>query len=253
VRKVLIGIVVGVLALVGASVALAATVQTIVTTVSTGSGKPKAGKHGTTTITISAKDTAKQPSEQPDPSRKIDFRLPKGANLDTKAANKCGATDLDFQNKGDAACPSSTQIAKGSAVVNTGLNPPATRIPATVKGYDAGSKLILYVVPQGSNPIVIRASITGKPKTGQHIVATVPPNCLPPGKPTDSPPCLGREAPIESFVLTTLKKHKGSGSKRHDVLTTPSTCPKKGWTFGVTVTFRSIPAQNVTTQVPCRS
>src|SRR2546423_200057 len=239
------GIVVGVLALVGASIALAATVQTITASVKTGSGKPKAGKPGTTTINISAKDTAKQPSQQPDPARKIDFRLPKGLDLDLKGAGKCSATDLDFQNKGDAACPKSTQVATGSAVVNTGLNPPVTRINATVKGYNGGSKLILYVVPQGAQPIVIRSSITGKPKTGQHIVANVAPNCLPPGKPTDTPPCQGREAPIETFILTTLNKHKGSGSKRHDVLTTPPTCPKKGWTFGVHVTFAHIPAQDV--------
>lgn len=251
-RKVLTGIVVGVLALVGASIAFGATVQTITASVKTGSGKPKANKAGSLTINISAKDANNGASQQPDPARKIDFRLPKGLALDLKATGKCNATDLDFQNKGDAACPSSTQVAKGSAVVNTGLAPPVTRINATVKGYNGGSKLILYVVPSGAQPIVIRASITGKAKNGQHIVAVVSPNCLPPNKPTDTPPCKGQEAPIETFILTTLAKHKGSGKSRHDLVTTPPTCPKKGWTFGVKVTFRSIPAQDVTTQVPCR-
>jgi hypothetical protein len=252
VRKLLIGGSVAAIALIVAAVAMAATVQTITASVSTGSGKPKANKAGSLSINISAKDTANQPSQQPDPARKIDFRLPKGLALDTKAANKCTATDLDFQNKGDKACPSNTQVAKGSAVVNTGLAPPVTTINATVKGYNGGNKLILYVVPQGAQPIVIRSSITGKAKTGQHIVATVTPNCIPPGKPTDTPPCQGKEAPIQSFTLTTLSKHKGSGSKRHDLVTTPPTCPSKGWTFGVKVTFRSIPAQDVTTQVACR-
>jgi hypothetical protein len=253
VRKVLVAVVVGVLALVGASIAFGATVQTITASVKTGSGKPKADKPGALSINISAKDTANQPSQQADPARKIDFRLPKGLSLDTKAADKCGATDLDFQNKGDAACSSKTLIATGSAVVNTGFPPPSTNINATVKGYNGGSKLILYVVPQGAQPIVIRASITGKAKTGQHIVAVVAPNCIPPGTPQDNPPCRGKEAPIATFILNTLKKHKGSGSKRHDVVTTPPSCPKKGWTFGVTVTFAHIPAQNVTSQVACRS
>src|SRR2546421_367729 len=91
-----------------------------------------------------------------------------------------------------------------------------------------------------AQPIVIRASITGKAKTGQHIVANLTPNCIPPGKPSDTPPCQGKEAPIQSFTLATLAKHKGSGSKRHDLVTTPPSCPSKGWTFGVTVTFRAI-------------
>jgi hypothetical protein len=174
--------------------------------------------------------------------------------LDMKGAtDQCNATDNDFQNKGDQACSSKTQVATGSAIVNTGLNPPVTRINATVKGYNGGSKLVLYVVPSGAQPIVIRASVTGKPKSGQHIVAVVKPNCIPPGRPTDSPPCGGREAPIESFTLTTLKKSKGKGDKRRDLVTTPSSCPKGGWEFGVKVSFRSVAPQDVRTKVPCRN
>jgi len=236
---------------VGAAIALAqsGTKQTFKATLT--SNKPN--KVGSTTLTLSASDPTNTANQnQPDPARKIDIALAKGLKLDTGATGKCSASDLDFQNKGDAACPKNTQVATGSAVVNTGLNPPVTRINATVKGYNGGSKLILYVVPQGAQPLVIRASITGKPKSGQHIVANVTPNCIPPGKPTDTPPCQGKEAPIETFILTTLNKHKGSGSSRHDVVTTPPTCPKAGWVFGVKVTFRSIPAQDVTTKVACR-
>lgn len=251
-RKVLIGVSVGAVALIVAAVAMGATVQTITSSVSTGSGKPKANKHGTLKITISAQDQANQPSQQPNPARQIDFGLPKGLTLDTKAANKCSASDTDFQNNANA-CPSNTKVATGSAVVNTGLNPPVTRINASVTGYNGGSQLILYVVPQGAQPIVIRAKITGKPSSGQHLKTNITPNCIPPGKPTDSPPCQGREAPIESFTLQTLSKHKGSGSKRHDLVTTPKTCPKAGWKFSVKVTFRNIPPQSPSTQVGCRS
>jgi len=251
VRKLLIGGSVAAIALIAAAVAMGATVQQITASVSTGSGKPKAGKTGALKIVLNARDTANQPSEQPDPARKIDFILPKGLSLDTKAANKCTATDLDFQNNANA-CPANTKVATGSAVVNTGLAPPVTRINASVTGYNGGNQLILYVQPQGAQPVVIRASITGKAKSGQHLKTNITPNCLPPGKPTDSPPCGGKEAPIESFTLQTLKKHKGSGSKRHDLVTAPPSCPKAGWKFGVTVTFRSIPPQTVSTQVACR-
>jgi hypothetical protein len=250
VRKLLIGGSVAALALIVAAVAVAATVQTISASVSTGSGKPKAGKVGTTSINISAKDAANQPSQQPDPARKIDFRLPKGLKLDTKAAPTCSASDVAIQQNPNA-CPSNTQIAKGSAVVNTGLAPPVTTFSGPVKGYNGGKSLILVAVVQGTT-IVIRTQITGSASKGFHLVAPVKPNCLPPGTPSDNPPCGGKEAPIQSFTLTTLNKHKGSGKNRHDLLTAPPTCPKKGWTFGVHVTFRSIPAQDVTTQVACR-
>jgi hypothetical protein len=254
VRKVWIAILAGALAIGVTAIATGATVQGIKASVKTGSGKPKADTAGTLNINIAAKDSANQPTEQPDPARTIDFRLAKGLKLDMKGAtDKCSATDTDFQNKGDKACSSKSQVATGSAVVNTGLQPPVTRINATVKGYNGGSKLVLYVVPQGAQPIVIRASVTGTSRSGQHIVAVVKPNCIPPGQPTDTPPCGGREAPIESFTLITLNKHKGSGSKRHDLVTTPASCPKGGWEFGVKVTFRSIATQDVRTKVPCRN
>jgi hypothetical protein len=255
VRKIWIFALVGVFALAAAAVALAqtGTKQTISASVKTGSGKPKTNKHGTIHINLSASDpTNSQHFNQPDPARQLDVTLPKGMKLDTKAASTCSASDLDFQNKGSAACPSGTKIATGSAVVNTGLAPPVTKINATVEGFNGGKTLILYIVPQGAQPIVIRAKITGSASRGMHLVTNVQPNCIPPGKPSDNPPCQGKEAPIETFVLNTLSKHKGSGSKRHDLITTPSSCPSKGWKFGVKVTFAHIPPQNVSTQVSCR-
>ena len=254
-RKIWIFALVGAVALAAAAVALAqtGTKQTITASVKTGSGKPKASKHGTLSINLSASDpTNSSHFNQPDPARQLDVSLPKGLKLDTKSAPTCSATDGDFSTKGDQACPSKSKIATGSAVINTGLAPPVTRINATVEGFDGGKTLILYVVPQGAQPIVIRAKITGSAKRGMHLTVSVPPNCIPPGRPTDNPPCGGKEAPIETFILNTLAKHTGSGSKRHDLVTTPSSCPSKGWKFAAKVTFAHIPPQKVSTQVSCR-
>src|SRR5213075_1550054 len=97
--------------------------------VKTGSGKPRTSKHGTLSINLSASDpTNTSHFNQPDPARQLDVSLPKGLLLDTKAASTCSASDLDFQNKGSSACPSKSKVATGSAVVNTGLAPPVTKI-----------------------------------------------------------------------------------------------------------------------------
>src|SRR4051794_15495445 len=191
---------------------MGATVQQITASVSTGSGKPKAGKTGPLKIVLNARDTANQPSEQPDPARKIDFILPKGLSLDTKAANKCTATDLDFQNNANA-CPANTKVATGSAVVNTGLAPPVTRINASVTGYNGGNRLTLYAQRQDPQPAAPRPSVRGRAKSGHHRNTNITPNGLPPGKPTESPPCRGKEAAIQSVPAEGLNKAKGAGSK----------------------------------------
>jgi hypothetical protein len=255
-RKISIFVLAGLVALAAAAVALAqtGTKQSFTASVKTGSGKPKAGKAGSLGVVLSSTDpTNTQHFNQPDPARKLDVALAKGLKVDAKATPTCSATDQDFSQKGDSACPAKTKVATGSAVVNTGLAPPVTRINATVVGFNGGNQLILYVVPNGAQPIVIRAKYTGTPKRGVHIIVSVSPNCIPPGKPSDSPPCGGKEAPIEKFVLNTLAKHSGSGSKRHDYLTAPPTCPKGGWAFTTKVTFAHIAPQTVTSKVACRS
>jgi hypothetical protein len=244
VRKVLTGVVIGAVALVCAAVALAqtGTKQKYKETLTT----KKTGKPTGTTITLSTSDptnTSKQ--NQPDPARRLVFTFPKGFVIDQTTVSRCSATDTDFSQKGDAACPASSRVVTGSGTVNTGFPPPSTHIPITVHGYNGNGELLLYVISKTS--FVIHAKVKS-PKTRPVLDATVPPTCLPPGSPATNPPCQFGEAPIDSIVLTLSRKTNGKKA----FLRTAKACPKSHkWAFALNVTFKTIPAQKVTSKASC--
>lgn len=247
-RKLLIAAVVGVIGLVAATVALAAsgTVQKYSETFSTSKG----GKSAGSTFNLTASDpTNTQGNGQPNPARTTTIIFPKGTIINYKAVKQCSASDLDFQNKGASACPSNTKIGSGTASANTGFPPPITEIGATVTAFNAKKQLILYVVPNNgaSNPFVIRALLQGG-KTTPKLFTKVPPNCIPPGSPNSTPPCGGKEAPLDSFKLTTNK----AGKSKSPFLKTPPCGKSKKWVFTAKLTYRDDPPKTLTSTQKCK-
>jgi hypothetical protein len=245
-RKLLIGAVVGVIGLVAATVALAVTgtQQKYTETFSTS----KATKSAASTFNLTSNDPT-APNGQPNPARTTTIIFPKGTIINYKAVKQCSASDLDFQNKGASACPGNTKIGSGTASANTGFPPPITEIGAQVTAFNGKKVLILYIVPNNgaSNPFVIRAQLQGG-KTTPRLFTKVPPNCIPPGSPNTTPPCGGKEAPLDSFKLTTNKK----GTTKSPYLKTPP-CPKsKKWTFTAKLTYRDDPPKTLTSTQKCK-
>jgi hypothetical protein len=253
-RSLLIGAAVGVIGLVVTAVALAVTGTQQTYTIS------YTGKKPATSVGVSFSLTSKDPTNtqafgQPNPARTVEIDFPPGAQIDSTAVPQCKATDLDFQNKGASACPSNTKVGSGTASANTGFGPPITEIPANITAYNGKNTLILYVVPQGgaSNPFVIRSTITGA-KSHPKLTTKVAPNCIPPGRPTDNPPCGGKEAPLDSFKLSEGKRQSGKGKKQKIYLKTPKTCPKsKNWVFSAKITYRDDPPKTLTAKSPCKA
>src|SRR5436190_1600369 len=94
-------------------------------------------------------------------NRNFGWSVPFQGNRVT-AAPQCGASDNDFSQQGDQACPKKSRLGTGSAKLRTKFNGPAD-IPATVTLFNGKKKtLIAYVNPQGAQPVVLRSKLKGK-------------------------------------------------------------------------------------------
>lgn len=231
-RKLFIGALVGALALAVAAVALAATQQTY----SQAFSSSKANKSAGTTFSTDSSDPANTAgNKQPKSVRVFTIQFPAGTKIDSLGAQQCKKTDNDILQAGGApACPKAV-IGSGSAKVKLPF-PGFGDINATVTAFNANKGLILYVNPQGAQPIILRPKFQGL-----KLITNVPPNCLPPatnqgGSCKKSDGSAGQEAVLSHFDLTTKPKSQKVKKKKHTLITTPKTCKGK-WTFGASLTY----------------
>ena len=244
-RKVVIGALVGVLALVGATIALATGTQQ---TVTYKFGTKKPGRATTFSAVLSSTDpTNSAHNNAPDPARKVVLAFPKGTIVDSKAAPQCSASASTLSSN-PSACKSSTIIGTGSASANTTFASVGD-IQATVTAYNAtGKRLLFYIKPAPgapAQPFTITANISGSKSSGFKLTTNPPPNCLPPGTP---PSCSNGEAPLQTFKLNTMKRKSG----KHVLFTTPKTCPKsKNWKLTATITFKTDGTKTYSATSPC--
>ena len=248
-RKLLIGCLVAVAALGITAVALAVTVQNYKQTFS--SKKP--GKPSGSVFHANSNDSANTSNnQQPAAAKEVDIIFPKGSAVDQKAIPTCSASDQDFSSKGQAACPSKSQIghqkpkchASGAQAncsghaslrLRFGNKGSAADIAARIYAFNGKNKtLILYIVPNGANPIVLRPKI----KTGKtpKIITKIPGICTLPPTGQSYPNCgAAGEARLDDLDLTIDKL----GSKTKPYLKTPPTCPSsKKWVFKATWHYR---------------
>jgi hypothetical protein len=214
-------------------------------------GTKKPGKATTLAIDLHSTDpTNTAHNNAPDPARRVVVGLPKGLNLDPKAAPQCTATATQL-TANPSACKSSTIIGTGTASANSTF-PTVGEINATVTAYNGTSKrLLIYVQPSPgapAQPFTITGQLSGSKTKGFKLTTNPPPNCIPPG--TAAQGCPSGEAPLDSFKLNLKNKKSGS----HAFLTTPGSCPKsKKWTFTATITFKTDGTKSYKATSPCTS
>jgi hypothetical protein len=227
-----------------------------------------------TTYQSSSTDPENPQGNQPKPSSTITIRFPKGSKIDDRAATQCDASDEDFSESGAAACPGGSEyiastnaraagsrpryvksvVGDGRAVVTT--NNGGT-INATVVAFNRRRGLILYINPEGANPLVLR------PRTrlarAPELITTIPANCvLGTFDPVDgrcefnNEPSAAGEAILTSLTLTTTPRQKGRGKRRRIFLRTPATCPStREWEFVVIYTYRDGTSDTKSSTTPC--
>jgi hypothetical protein len=247
-RKLVIGALVGVLALAVVAIATAATQQTFKLTFTTKTAGASAGIKAL----VEGNDPANTAGNgQPKAARQVDIKLPAGTAVNTKGAVECKkSNDEIFQAGGKPACPKSV-VGAGSAKVKLPF-PGSGDINATVTAFNGRKQLILYVNPQGAQPVILRSKWTGKLTNGPTLKTPVPPNCLPPatnqgGQCKKQDGSAGQEAILSHLDLTTVRKKRGKAV----LIRTPKKC-KGTWLSKVTFHYADGTTETVKSLSPCR-
>jgi hypothetical protein len=227
-RKLLIGVLAGVLALAVAAVAIAETKQTFEQKYT--AAKPNKST-GTSFKTTSSEDGNAEKNHQPKATRQFNITFPAGSKVDTSAAPQC----KDIDESADDPCPKNTTVGSGHAQVVLPY-PGFPTIIADVTAYNRKNGLFLYVQAPGQSPVYL------KPKfSGLTLKTATPPNCI--ASTNQNGHCVnndgseGVEAVLTEFDLKTKAVTKGKGKKKKTFLKTPPKCTKAGWTFKASITY----------------
>jgi hypothetical protein len=249
-RKLVVGALMGVLALAVAGIAVAATAtsgtteQTYTQTYSV----KKPNKSEGTTFGTSSTDPQNPRNNQPKRVTNFDITFPKGSKINNKAIPACKATDSDFANAQDPddACPKGSKIGTGKVAARTPF-PGVADFTGTVDAYNAPKGLLLFVNVQSANQTLVL-----HPKfKGLKLLTAVPQTCIPPNIPqNDCKDNTGtkQEAILTNFELKTTPKGKG----KKILIKSPPTCPKAGWAFEANIKYDDGTAVKIPSTSPCK-
>src|SRR3954465_12160643 len=174
---------------------------------------------------------ARYPNGQLKPLRHSLIAFPKGTTFDVAATDTCSATDPDFKAQGMSACPQSTKIGSGqTTIVTTG--PPAEAGPiqldVTAFARKDGQILVFHSGPMYLSSQLVIAH-------GRFQKTSTNPNCV---GVTETPNCPHGEFAPRSLTVTSPARSRVVNGRRHNLATTPRTCPaSRHWNFGDTHTF----------------
>ena len=254
-RKLVIGALMGVLALAVAAVAYGASATsggTVQNYDQVYSAKKPAKSTGTTFSTSSTDDSNTAKNRQPKRVTNFDITFPKGSKIDNKAIPACSATDDEFNQaeSPDDACPKKSKIGSGKVAARLPFDSPIGDVDGVVTAYNAKKGLILYVNLQEANQTLVL-----RPKfRGLRLLTTVPHSCVPPNRPdNDCKDANGesQDAILVNFELKTKAAGSGRGSKKRNLITTPKTCPSGGWGFEADIKYADGTSVNIPTKSPC--
>jgi hypothetical protein len=174
---------------------------------------------------------ARYPNGQLKPLRHSLIAFPKGTTFDAAATDTCSATDPDFKAQGMSACPASTKIGSGQAtVVTTGVPVEAGPIPLDVTAFARKDGSILVFSFGG---IYLSSEIITA--HGRFQTTSTTPACV---VVVETPNCQHGEFAPRSLTVTYPARSRVVNGRRHNLVTTPRTCPASGrWNFGDTHTF----------------
>jgi hypothetical protein len=158
------------------------------------------------------------------PSGLKDFKItmPKGAKIDPAGAAQCKTTDADLMSKGAAACPAATRIGTGKATATSADGKVSVDVDGFVFNAKSGKSSWLFVfLVNNSYAASFYAPVKGATLSAKGLSGAVPGGLL-----------------VTKFAGTIAKHSKGKGRKKHNLITTPSSCPKnKKWTNKASWTF----------------
>jgi hypothetical protein len=174
---------------------------------------------------------ARYPNGDLKPLRRSLIVFPRGTRFDALAGPNCSATEADFKAKGLSACPKGSQIGEGrTTIVSTGTPQEAGPVPAdvTIFARTDGSVMVFSQGGAYLSATYIRA-------TSRRQLATQKPTCF---VVSEQPPCRHGEWAPRFFESTIHPRSRVIHGVRHNMITTPKTCPRSGrWAFSDKHTF----------------
>jgi hypothetical protein len=255
-RKLVVLALAGILTLAVTAVAIGATANsgtTVQTYDQTYSQKRTNKSTGTTFKTTSTDDTNTARNRQPKRVTNFDITFPAGSKINSKGAAQCKADENDFANADDPddACPRGSKLGSGAVAARLPFDSPIGDVDGNVTAYNANKGLLLFVNLQEANQTLLL-----KPKfRGRRLLTTVPHSCVPPNRPDNGcRDASGTEqsAVLVSFNLKTGAKSTGRGRSKRNLITTPRTCPRGGWTFEADIKYADGERLNIEETSPCR-
>jgi len=174
---------------------------------------------------------ARYPNGQLKPLRHSLIAFPKGTTFDALATDTCSATDADFKAQGMSACPQSTKIGSGQATVaTTGTPVELGPVPLDVTAFARKDGQILVF---HNGPLYLSSQLVIA--HGRFQTTSTNPNCV---VVAETPNCQNGEFTPRSLTVTYPARSRVVNGRRHNLATTPRTCPKsRHWNFGDTHTF----------------
>jgi hypothetical protein len=173
---------------------------------------------------------ARYPNGQLKPLRHSLIAFPVGTKFEI-ATDTCSATDADFKSKGMSACPASSKIGAGSASVTTTGTPveaPPITLDATGFARKDGQILVFSFAGIYLSSQIITAH-------GRFNETSPPASCV---VVAETPPCQHGEFVPRSLTMNYPAKSRVVNGRRHNLITTPRTCPRsRRWNLGDTHTF----------------
>jgi hypothetical protein len=249
-RKLIVGAVIGVLALALTAIALADTVQNYSQTFS---AKKVSTSTGTSFSTDSSDEANTGRNKQPKRTTEFDITFPKGTLVNYKTVKVCSATEEDFTNADnpDSACPGS-KIGSGNVKARLPINNTAD-LTGTVTAYNGKGKLLLWVVvqsPIGNQTLLITGKLKSS-KSSTTLKTPVPPSCVPPGIPSND--CKDGNGTPQYAILTSFTlKTKAFKKKKLVYMATPPKCTGGKWTFSANITYDDGTAVKKSSDTPCK-
>jgi hypothetical protein len=187
---------------------------------------------------------ARYPNGQLKPLRHSLIAFPVGTKFEV-ATPTCSATDADFKSKGMSACPASSKIGSGSATVTTTGTPveaPPITLDATGFARNDGQILVFSFAGIYLSSQIITAH-------GRFNETSPPASCV---VLVETPPCQHGEFVPRSLTINYPPKSRVVNGRRHNIITTPRTCPRsRHWNLGDTHTFADGSKDVFVNHVPC--
>lgn len=229
-------VVCGLMGVVGAATAAAALASSEATTFSV---KHSARAEGVSTgiafkIAFADPDA---PNGLPSGLKSFKIKLHKGSKIDPKGAAQCTVSNEALMSQGAAACPASSRIGTGTASATSAAGQTVT-VDAVIfnERVDGGDAFLFVFLVNDAFVTAFDAAIKGGTISSQGLTGTIPGDLV-----------------VTRFNGTIGKHSTGRGKRRHDLITTPSACPRsKKWTNGGTFAFQNGNKDSATSTSPCK-